>query len=338
MKNYTFYLCLSLIFGMFTSPLLSLQMPTSVAAKTGEINNFDQKTVMQELAATIQHFAFISHNLITTAIKNRSDNASLSRANQKIVDTVEQTYIPMVNEMRSKIFSSDPVLQKNAFDEFGNYILGLCDKFNIRNALFMKLPHQLDSTTSLAAQLTLIKSAITLLENFFIKIKPTPPLRTRIANTLFYNFFSTKIAPKIVMGMGPIAGWIWAVNNSMKYEKLATLHPHEQIFKHYEKVDHDKTIQVAGQQRLASVPAFRSGLAQRLSSWLDWGVGLLRNFWIVQPPPQFTDCRDISRPRWRRCQRSSGPHQSPAALDRFAGPRSRYRRGQALAMSRCPVG
>ncbi len=243
MKRHTFYLYLLFLFSIVT-PLLPLTAaPTLLPEKMGKPNSLNQDALMQELAVCVQHFAFISHNLITITAKHKSDNAAFSKTDQKIITTIENKYESIVHTMRSEIFSPDPTVQKRAIVTFGNYILSLCNEFNVRTKYFLKLPSCLDETVSLTTQVNLIKQAVTLLENRFITIRPTSPLRTRLANTFLYNFISTKVMPRLVsFGVGPVATGIWSLYNFAQFSVQTSDHPHKNPFYIYEKIEHQKEV------------------------------------------------------------------------------------------------
>ena len=209
----------------------------NVASKNAPKMSHSQ--LVNELAENVQHFAFMSHNLIIAAMKNKSADAILSESNQKIVDKAERTFEQIVQEMRTKIFSNNTQTQQDALNKFGEYILGLCDEFGVRNKFFMKLPAQFEAEMKVEAKLALTKEAINLLETFFEKIKPIPPLHTRIANKLFYNFFSTKVAPKVIsFGVGPLLTAIWSAKNLATYSSQIEAHPHNHPLKNYEQIPH----------------------------------------------------------------------------------------------------
>jgi ATP-dependent 26S proteasome regulatory subunit len=215
---------LSLIIGISATPALIQADP-----------------VDKEFASLVQHFAYISYNAIAESAKTKAGFSALTASDAHVVKKVEESYRTTVDSVRKEFLShknNDHTLQS-----FGNYILGLTHELGLRDAYFMKLPRTMDPHASSSAQLALIKKGIDVLETRFAKIKPVTPILKRIENLLFYNFVSTKVIPKLLsFGVGPALTLAWSARNIAKYDRNISRHPHIHMFKHYEKVEHDKKI------------------------------------------------------------------------------------------------
>lgn len=193
-----------------------------------------------KFAATVQHFAFISYGLILRTTKNKAENTSITPKQQRVVERVDQSYMLYVDQLRPLLYSATPSLQE-AMKLFGDYVLKISREFGLKTKYYMNFPARIDVSTSIEDQLAVIVQAVEALDRYFDCIKPVAPLSTRIKNTLFYNFASTKIAPKILkIGFGPLFAGIWAVKNAAAYEKMTQEHPHTDMFKSYTAIDHDK--------------------------------------------------------------------------------------------------
>ena len=209
-------------------------------ADTLRVNDQSIISLRDELAATAQHFAFISYGLIVRTTKNKAENTSITLKEQKVVERIDQSYVAHVKQIRPLLYSATPSLEE-AVKLFGDYVLQLCREFGVRKKYYMSFPAEVDASTSLENQLALIVQVVEVLEKYFETIHPVAPLFTRIKNKLFYNFASTKVAPKVLsIGVGPVLAGLWAVKNGTAYEKLVDRHPHENIFKSFTPVPHDQ--------------------------------------------------------------------------------------------------
>jgi|GEM_PF-4467233 ATP-dependent 26S proteasome regulatory subunit len=230
---------------VFSLIILCSGLP-SLKAMDLDVKNSKQKSypTVQAVSTIAQHFAFISYNLISKTVKNKAENASLSKKAQLIVKEVEHSYLPVINQTRSLLYSNTPAPQE-ALTVFGNYVLGLCRKFGVTNKYFMRFPEKIDISLPIERQVATLKDAVTALEKRFNSIKPLEPYALRLKKFLFYNFISTKIAPKLIsFGVGPALAVLWGTIIAANYSHEMYSHPHRQIGSEYKEVVHNRDDQV----------------------------------------------------------------------------------------------
>ncbi|EKD48443.1 MAG: hypothetical protein ACD_64C00314G0004 [uncultured bacterium] len=211
-----------------------------VKADTLAMSQERVNSVRQELAANVQHFAFVSYDLVLRTTKNKAENTAITVKEQKVVERIEQSYLAEISHIRSLLYAETPSIEQ-AVKRFGDYVFLVCREFGLKNKYFMNFPAKIDSSDVVENQLAVIKQAVGALEVYFDSIKPVAPLTVRIKNKLFYNFVSTKLAPKVLrIAVGPVLACIWAVRNAKLYDEAIHQHPHKNIFKNYVAVEHDK--------------------------------------------------------------------------------------------------
>ncbi len=201
-------------------------------------------TAQEEFASIVQHYSFIAHNLIERSVKNKADNAELSVKKAALVRQVEDTFQPMVDAVRKEFFAGSQESKERAVRKFTNYILALCRKFGLRKYYLISLPVEVDQNMTLDQQVVLLKQGVSLLEVLYVGIRPLSPLSIRVKNKLFYNFFSTKVLPKFILGAGVITSYVWSCKNVIQYRNDITKHPHKDgVLYNYQRINHDDEIE-----------------------------------------------------------------------------------------------
>ena len=196
-----------------------------------------------EFESIVQHYCFIAHNLIARATKNKVENAVLSAKKTAVVSRVERDFQSTINTVRQEFFSAKREVKEQAINRFANYVFGLCREFGVRKFYVLPFPAQIDSDMPLGQRVMFAKQAVAFLEITYDGIRPLPSLATRVKNKLFYNFFSTKVLPKFIMGGGIVATVVWGIRNGKGYAADIKQHPHHNsLFWKYRKIEHNARV------------------------------------------------------------------------------------------------
>lgn len=202
-------------------------------------------TQAHEVAGLVQHFAYVSHNLVNDALKNKGVNQFLTPYNERVVNRVEKEYQEIVEAMRQGLFVQDTQTKKKAITDYANFLLSLCKDFGVRTKFFFSFPAHVAQNATVEETVQLIKDALTALEKLFVSIKPLAPLKTRIAELLFYNFLTTKIAPRVTsLVVGPSLAIATGALNVYNYMHTVEACSHRNPFYKYTPVEHDKEIEI----------------------------------------------------------------------------------------------